>query len=130
MRVHQYSNLNYNDRGILVGITEIQLFDVNHTFKPELSNQDVIGFFDAVAPLLGTNNNRFETPDDKPVGFRLDQEYFPALKNIIQNGEYDQGSDTIIRNILALVANLVIIPHGNVRFCHIQLYLHCDNAQM
>ena len=130
MRLHQHSSLNYNNRGILIGITNVQLFDIDHTLKPELSNQEIIGFFESVGHLLGTNNNRFETPDEEPVGFRLDQQYFPTLLNIIRNGNYDRGSDTIIRNVLALVANLVIIPHGTVRFCHIQLYLHCDNQQM
>lgn len=131
MRLHQHSSLNYNNRGILVGVTDVQLFDINHTLKPELTNEEVIGFFESVGPLLGTSHNdRFLTPDNEPVGFRIDQRSFPILLNIIRERNLNRGAGTIIRNVLALVANLVVVPHGNVRFCHIQLFLHCDNVDM
>ena len=72
----------------------------------------------------------YNVPEDAPVGFRMDQEHYPDLLRIIREGNYNRGTDNIIRNVLGVVATLVNEPHGDVMFCHIQVYLHFDCEQL
>ena len=58
------------------------------------------------------------------------KELFPELLQIIRRGRYDRGTGNIIRNVLGVVATLINEPHGDVEYCHIQIYLHfdCENV--
>ena len=75
MRIHQFYSLQYDNRGQLHGIHDVQLHDVNHALSPMLSQEDCINFFFDIGALMtaGPGVNRMNRPDGQPVGFRVDQ---------------------------------------------------------
>ena len=58
------------------------------------------------------------------------KDYYPDLLEIIRRGRYDRGTGNIIRHVLGVVATVVYEYHGDVEYCHIQIYLHfdCENV--
>ena len=75
MRIHQFVSLQYTNQGQLNGIHDIQLYDVNHALSPFLTQEDCINFFFQIGNLLtpGPGVNRWNRPDNQPVGFSLNQ---------------------------------------------------------
>ena len=133
MRVYQYTHPEYNERHQVVGMVDIQIHDVNHTLNPTLAGDDILTFVTAITPLF-VRDNRLDNPhfqgENEPLGYYIAQDDLPEVRRIIHDGDYSRGSFTIIRNLLAVVATTVTIPHDNFQFYHMQLYLHSDNEQL
>ena len=93
MRIHQYSSLDYNNQNVFAGVTEMTLFDVNHAFSSVLTHDDCIMFFDEIAQIMtaGPGLRPNEVPEDQPVGFRVDEEYFPDVLEMIRQGNYTEA---------------------------------------
>ena len=93
MRIHQHSSLDYNDQDNFIGVTEISIFDVNHALSPDLTHDDCITFFNEIARIMtaGPGLRPDEIPEDQPVGFRVDENYFPDVLEIIRQGNYSQA---------------------------------------
>ena len=128
MRIHQHSNIDFNFQGVFVGISELNIFDVNHGLSPNLTHDDCVKLFQEIAEIMtpGPAVSPYPVPEHAPVGYRMDQENFPRFRQILRAGNYTQGAETIIRNVLAVVATIVKTPQGNHRICKIYMYLHFD----
>ena len=133
MRVHQYTHPEYDDQRRIMGLIDIQIHDVNHTLNPNLTGDEILNLVTALTPLF-IRDARLDNPQfqgqNEPLGYYIAQDNLPEIRRIIHDGDYSRGSATIIRNLLAVVATTITIPHENFQFCHMQIYIHSDNEQM
>ena len=92
MRIHQHITVNYSDHRI-AGFIGVILHDVNDALAPNLSRDDCITLFNEISGLMtatpGVHPNNI--PENQSIGFRVDQEYFPAISRIIRHHNFHEA---------------------------------------
>ena len=128
MRRHQIVQPEFDNLNMLVGMTEISLYDMGNVLSPNMEHDDVVNFFQETSGLFGTGPGADiqNVNLDQPVGLSVHPDAFPILLAIINAGGYTRDARNRIRHILGL--NMLISPetHGNFIVTRIEMYFHCD----
>ena len=102
------------------------MFDINRVLAPNLTHDEIHGFHHGILPLQAPGVPPDALDIDRPLGMSIHPARFPELYEVIREGHYDQGSQFLIRSILACTTDISLVTHGHLVACHVQIYLHCD----
>ena len=128
MRVHFVLQPELDDAGNVTGVIELSLNDVNHALSADLHDDDLLGLYGDLDPYLfpGPGVVLHGRPDNAPVGLAVSMEHFPDIFELLHDNGLLLGAQNHIQSILAVVASVVRVPHGNYHVTQIKIYLHCD----
>ena len=128
MRIYQILQPEFNDFQQLVGLFDLNIFDMSEVMSPNMDHDDIFNFFQETIMLMATGPGAdlANVNIDEPVGLSCHPDAFPNLQAIITAGGYTQGARHRIRNILGFNVMITREPHGYFAISHIKIYLHCD----
>ena len=101
MRIHHHSRIDFGPRFRVLGFTEVTLYDINHAITPDLTHDELFTLFEEIAPLMatGTDFQPDDIPQDQDIGFRVEEENFQDVSDIIHEGNYHRGKSLNIQSI-------------------------------
>ena len=125
---HQIINPVIDQLGRIIGFNQLVINDFNHVFAVDLSHDDIYNLGQDLMPLfiLGPGANVRELNDNELTGYRISAESYGDVIARITNGGYITGAQFRIRNILAVTATTITIPHGRINNWRMEIFVHCD----
>ena len=92
MRVHVHYRLDYDDQNVYVGFTQLIIYDMNDALAEVLTHAESFTLLGEVGAIMraGAGLRPDRNGENQEVGFRLQEEYFPDVLEIIRQGNYQR----------------------------------------
>ena len=111
-----------------MGFISLVINDMNHVIDPNMEHDDLMNLLDITMPFLEQDPQRAieNMREGDTLVTRINNNDLGEYRRLLDENRILDGGPRQIREVVAVIAEIKIIPHGNFNIAETKIFFHCD----